>query len=118
MQQYLQLAGYNVSVAASPDEAIERADCVPPDVLVCDWQLDGDGGAPGVNNGRSPADGVETALHLQRRHRMAVIFVTGQRLGGLKAKAEATDLEVAFYRRKPLSLAAIALDIAVLAERP
>lgn len=112
MGEYLQSLGYLVSVAACFSEAIERADAYPPDVLLCDWKLDGD--SEGADHLRGRPDGVDTAADLQRRYPMSVILVTGRRLEELQAKTRGTSLKVDLYRRKPLSLPTIASDIALL----
>jgi CheY-like chemotaxis protein len=114
MQRFLQFCGYSVSVAASSNEAMEQATSCPPDVLVCDWKLDGDGDTSQTND-IGYSDGVDTALNLQRRYRMAVILVTAHQLDDLKTKARQTDLAVSAFRRKPLSLTRLANDIALLA---
>lgn len=112
MQRFLQFCGYSVTVAASSDEAIRQARSTPPDVVVCDWKLDGERSGTSEVNG---ADGVDTAVDLQHRYRMAVILVTAHQLDELKAKARLTDLDVSAYRRKPLSLTRLANDIALVA---
>jgi CheY-like chemotaxis protein len=112
MQRFLQFCGYSVTVAASSDEAIRQARSAPPDVVVCDWKLDGESSG---TNGIDGADGVDTAVDLQHRYRMAVILVTAHQLDELKTKARQTDLDVSAYRRKPLSLTRLANDIALVA---
>ena len=107
MQRFLQFCGYSVSVASSANDAMRQAVRCPPDVLVCDWKLDGDD----KDNGD---DGVDTAINLQRRYRMAVILVTAHQLDALKSKARGIGLDVSVFRRKPLSLSRLANDIAAL----
>jgi CheY-like chemotaxis protein len=118
MQRFLQFCGYSVSVAASANEAIKLAMRCPPDVLVCDWKLDGEGDnkdkSQRDNRGVDGADGVDTAVDLQRRFRLAVILVTAHQLEDLKSKARRTGLDVSIFRRKPLSLSRLANDIASL----
>lgn len=96
VQRFLQFRGHDVTVAATAQDALDRATLCPPDVLVCDWKLDGD------------ADGVDTAATLQRRFNMAVILITAHRIEDLKRKARTSGLMVSAYRRKPLSLAGLA----------
>lgn len=96
VQRFLQFRGHDVAVAATVQDALDRAAQCPPDVLVCDWKLDGD------------ADGVDMAATLQRRFDMAVILVTAHRIEDLKRKARTSGLCVSAYRRKPLSLAGLA----------
>ena len=109
MQRFLQFCGYSVSVASSANDAMKQAVRCPPDVLVCDWKLDGED-----KDNRGGADGVDTAVNLQRRYRMAVILVTAHQLDALKSKARGIGLDVSVFRRKPLSLSRLANDIAAL----
>lgn len=115
MQRFLQFCGYSVSVAASANEAMKQATRCPPDVLVCDWKLDGESKGDTRDAGSVAAlDGVDAAIDLQRRYRMAVILVTAHQLEALKSKARRTGLNVSVFRRKPLSLTRLASDIAAL----
>ncbi|MGH8193688.1 MAG: response regulator [Woeseiaceae bacterium] len=96
VQRFLQFRGHEVTVAATAEDARRRAAQNPPDVLVCDWKLDGD------------SDGVDMAAALQCRFDMAVILITAHRIEDLKRKARTSGLSVSAYRRKPLSLARLA----------
>lgn len=93
---FLEFRGHDVSVAATEREALETAERFAPQVLVCDWQLDSGG------------DGVHVADSLQRKHHLAVIMVTAHRLESLKEKVRRFAVDVAAYRRKPVSLASLA----------
>jgi two-component system, response regulator, stage 0 sporulation protein F len=105
MERFFNYYGYRVASAASAREAMEVACRCPPDVLVCDWKLDG--GSKGADD----ADGVDAAEQLQRRFGSSVILITAYRLAELKSKARRTSLNVAAYYRKPLSLAGLAQTI-------
>lgn len=96
---YLEFRGHDVSVAATAQEALEKADRFEPQVLICDWQLD---------SAADGADGVHVAGSLQREHHLAVIMVTAHRLEALKEKVRRFAVDVSAYRRKPVSLASLA----------
>ena len=77
---YLRHAGYDVDVAASGPEALERAAATPPDLLVLDVML------PGI-------DGIEVCRTLRARSNVAIIMLTAKtieedRLRGLDAGAD------------------------------
>ena len=77
---YLRHAGYDVDVASSGTEALERAASRPPDLLVLDVML------PGL-------DGVEVCRALRARSEVAIIMLTARtveedRLRGLEAGAD------------------------------
>lgn len=109
VRRFLEFRGHDVAVAASASEAIEQAGQFEPEVLVCDWKLDGGGDGGG--------DGVDVANDLQRRYNLTVIMVTAHRLEALKEKARSHAVTVSAYRRKPVSLASLAEVIESL-ERP
>ena len=80
MALYLRHAGYDVDVASSGTEALERAADRPPDLLVLDVML------PGV-------DGIEVCRALRARSDVAIIMLTARtveedRLRGLEAGAD------------------------------
>ena len=105
VRRFLEFRGHEVSAAATAEEALQTAERFHPQVLVCDWQLDGG------------PDGVDVAESLQRRHDLAVIMVTAHRLDALKDKVRHFPLEVSAYRRKPVSLASLAEIIESLEHR-
>ncbi len=111
MERFFDYYGYRVASAASASEAMAVADRCPPDVLVCDWKLNG--GAKGARE----ADGVDAAEQLQRRFGSSVILITAYRLAELKSKTRKTGLNVSAYYRKPLSLAGLARAIDSLPTR-
>lgn len=111
MERFFDYCGYSVTSAASAKEAMDEASRCPPDVLVCDWKLNG--GAWRTGEG----DGVEAAEQLQRRFGSSVILITAYRIAELKSKARGTSLNVAAYYRKPLSLAGLARAIDSLPTR-
>ncbi len=92
--RYLDHLGHEVCAAASGLEAAAKADCRPPDVVICDWRL-GDGD-----------DGADVARTLQQRYAATIIFITAHPLGRLRAQTR--DLKVARYLRKPISLLSLA----------
>ena len=112
MERFLAYCGYSVGAAASASEALEQAERQPPDVLVCDWKLNGAGSRDVM-----PADGVATAARLQRRFGSEVILVTAYRLGELKAEARKARVQVRAFYRKPLSLSSLAEAISGLSAR-
>lgn len=103
MERFLAFCGYSVGSAATAREALEQAERRPPDVLVCDWKLNGVAARDAV-----PADGVATAARLQRRFGSEVILITAYRLGELKAEARKARVQVHAFYRKPLSLGSLA----------
>lgn len=105
MERFFNYYGYRVASAASAKEAMEVASRFSPDVLVCDWKLDG--GSKSADD----SDGVYAAEQLQRRFGSSVILITAYRLAELKSKARRTSLNVSAYYRKPLSLAGLAQAI-------
>ncbi len=100
VQRFLEFRGHEVDVARSGSKAIELAAVRSPQVLVCDWKLEG---------GR---DGVDVARQLQSHYRVPVILVTGHRLAQARKKARDSRVEVLAFRRKPVSLS----DLAALIE--
>src|SRR5690606_19128510 len=61
-RRYLQYRGWSVDAAGSAEEAIRIARRRPPDVLICDWKL----------NGRR--DGVDVARLLQSEQNVGTLF--------------------------------------------
>ncbi len=96
VRHYLEFRGHDVTVAGSAIEAMDQALRHEPDVLLCDWKLNGS------------IDGVDVARTLQRRYDVAVILITAHQLDDVKAKARRVGLIVNAYRRKPVSLASLA----------
>ena len=92
--RYLQNCGHAVAAAGTVDDALEKADELQPDVLVCDWKLSG------------RRDGIEVARVLQRRYGVAVIFVTAHALNDLRRNIE--DMGPVNCLRKPISLHTLA----------
>lgn len=103
VQRFLQFRGHDVAIAATAEDALDRARQFPPDVLICDWKLAGD------------SDGVDVAARLQCASDIPVILVTAHRIEDLKRKARNAGLLVSAYRRKPLSLARLADAIEAMA---
>ncbi len=98
--RFLKRFGHRVRSAAGASEAIRKANETKPDVLVCDWKLDGD------------ADGVDVARTLQQQYQVPVIFATAYPLDELREASR--DLKVVHYFRKPYSLERLAGVIANL----
>ncbi|MEX2123636.1 MAG: response regulator [Woeseia sp.] len=93
-RRYLQNCGYEVAAAGNASEALEKADELHPDVLVCDWKLTG------------KRDGIDVARLLQKRYGVAVIFVTASALNDLRSNIR--DLGSVDCLRKPISLHTLA----------
>jgi CheY-like chemotaxis protein len=102
-RSYLQHCGYRVTAAGTAAEAIRVARELHPDVLVCDWKLEG------------RRNGVDVVRLLQREQDVDVIFVTASALNDLRQSAP--DLHLAVYLRKPVSLGALASIIASMTTR-
>lgn len=97
-ERYLVFVGYEVATAANASEAMELAEKLALDVVVCDWRL-GDG----------ETDGATVARQLQAKHHVPVIFVSAHSLEELE---EATsDMAVSRIMRKPVQLSALAKAI-------
>ena len=96
VRHYLEFRGHEVTVAGSAIEAMDQAQRHEPNVLLCDWKLNGS------------IDGVDVARTLQRRYDVAVILITAHQLDDVRAKARRVGLNVNAYRRKPVSLASLA----------
>ena len=92
--RYLENCGYEVAAAGSAGEALEKADALRPDVLVCDWKLTG------------KRDGIEVARILQKEYGVAIIFVTAYALNDLRRNIR--DLGSVDCLRKPISLHTLA----------
>lgn len=94
---YLQYCGHRVAAAGSAREAIRMARELRPDVLICDWKLDG------------RRDGVDVARLLQHEQDVDVIFVTAYALNELRKTAP--DLRTVNCLRKPISLGTLAAAV-------
>ena len=93
-RRYLQYCGHEVAEAATVDEGIAKGEILRPDVLICDWKLDG------------RRDGIEVARKLREQFDVAVIFVTAYALADLRDQT--TDLGAVSCLRKPISLDTLA----------
>jgi two-component system, response regulator PdtaR len=102
-RRFLQYRGFRVDAAGTADEAIEKARQLHPDVLICDWKLDG------------RRDGVDVARLLQNEQDVDVIFVTAYALNELRQSAP--DLRTIGCLRKPISLGTLAAAVESLADR-
>lgn len=102
-RRYLQYQGYCVDAAATAEEAIRLARELRPDVLICDWKL----------NGRR--DGVDVARQLQSEQDIDIIFVTAYAQNELRRSAP--DLRTIGCLRKPISLGILAAAVESLASR-
>lgn len=91
--RFLRLCGYSVAGAHNFSESMAASIVQSPDVAICDWQLN------------DVQDGVDVARYLQQQYGIKVIIVTGQPLDEVEEAAQ--DLEVAYFVRKPLSLASL-----------
>lgn len=95
-RRYLQNCGHQVEEAGTAREAVEKAELLRPEVLVCDWKL----------GGEKDADGIDVARQLQRDYGVAVIFVTAYALNDLRRNLD--DLGSVDCLRKPISLHTLA----------
>ena len=102
-RRFLQFRGFRVDAAGTADEAIEKARELHPDVLICDWKLDG------------RRDGIDVARLLQNEQDVDVIFVTAYALNELRQSAP--DLRTIGCLRKPISLGTLAAAVESLASR-
>lgn len=88
LRLYFEFKGYAVASAEGYEKALEKAAACPPDVIVCDRQLD------------DVRDGIDVARALQRRYGSDVVFVSGTSMDELRA--ETSDLDVIAYLKKPV----------------
>lgn len=95
-RRYLQNCGHRVEAAGTVIEALEKADDLRPEVLVCDWKLASE----------HDGDGIDVARLLQQRYGVAVIFVTAYALNDLRRNIG--DLGSVDCLRKPISLHTLA----------
>jgi sigma-B regulation protein RsbU (phosphoserine phosphatase) len=95
-RRYLQNCGHRVEAASTAGEALQMADELRPEVLVCDWKLASE----------RDGDGIDVARLLQKRYGVAVIFVTAYALNDLRQKIG--DLGSVDCLRKPISLHTLA----------
>lgn len=102
-RRFLQYRGFRVDAAGTADEAIAKARKLHPDVLICDWKLDG------------RRDGIDVARQLQNEQDVDVIFVTAYALNELRQNAP--DLRTIGCLRKPISLGTLAAAVESLACR-
>ncbi len=96
MQRFLEFRGHKVNLARNARRALELAEETSPDVLVCDWQLE------------DQDDGVDVAREVQSSQDVPVVLVTGQQLSRARLKARQSQVRVAAFRRKPVSLSELA----------
>ena len=96
MQRVLEFRGHEVELARNASSAIELAEKISPEVLVCDWQLE------------NQDDGVDVARRVQSTMDVPVVLVTGQQLSHARLKARQSEVRIAAYRRKPVSLGELA----------
>ena len=96
VQRFLEYRGHEVRVARNASRAIEVAEELSPEVLVCDWKLAGNG------------DGVEVAGKVRAMNEIPVIMVTGHSLVQARNKARESNVDITAYRRKPVSLSDLA----------
>ena len=85
---FLERCGYEVRLVADANGAYASTRGWPPDVAVCDWQLDGD------------QDGVDVARRLQHAYGSAIVLFTSHPLARLRR--EASDVIVENFLRKPV----------------
>lgn len=96
MQRFLEFRGHKVNLARNARRALELAEETSLDVLVCDWQLE------------DQDDGVDVAREVQSSQDVPVVLVTGQQLSRARLKARQSQVRVAAFRRKPVSLSELA----------
>jgi DNA-binding response OmpR family regulator len=95
--QFLEYSGFDVRAEADFDHAMSAADEWPPDVLVCDWQLDG------------PKDGVDVATAIQLTCGCPVILITAHPIEFLRRQIR--GLRVRTFLHKPIPLKELAAAV-------
>ncbi|WP_395719274.1 response regulator [Prosthecobacter sp.] len=92
-----------VGICASGEEALERFDELRPDLVLLDVHLAGQ------------LDGIDTARELQRRSRVAIVYVTG--CADLETVARARQTHPHGYLLKPFNHDELRLAVEVAAQR-
>lgn len=92
-----------VGICASGEEALERFDELRPDLVLLDVHLAGQ------------LDGIDTARELQRRNRVAIVYVTG--CADLETVARARQTHPHGYLLKPFNHDELRLAVEVAAQR-
>lgn len=93
-QRYLEYCGFDVEIAASASEALQKSSQFRPQVVVCDCKL-GDGN-----------DGIDVARQIQREFGSMVIFVTAWAFKDVREQFH--GIEVTDCLRKPVRLGRLA----------
>lgn len=96
MEWLFKVRGHEVASAASAAEAEAMSAKLVPDVLISDWQLEGD------------RDGLDVAANLSRRYPLKVIMITAHHLERLRQKAAQSRVRISACRRKPVSIRELA----------
>jgi len=96
----LSYQGYEVGYATDVRSAFSALATGPPDVLICDWQLQD-----------AALDGVDVARSFREKHPVKIVMVTALKLEDLKRRAG--DLPVSDYLRKPVALRDLLHAIAI-----
>lgn len=103
VQRFLEFRGHKVKLATTSACAMEMASDIIPEVLLCDWKLaDND-------------DSVEATRHLQAKFDIPVVLMTGHRLTQARKEMRESEVNIAAFRRKPVSLPDLANLIETLA---
>lgn len=87
----LRYQGFDVAYATDVRAALAALTTAPPDLLICDWQLQD-----------ADLDGVDIARRFSDKHPVKIVMVTALNLDELRNRAG--DLPVASYLRKPVSM--------------
>jgi len=87
---FLSTSGYETATAGDGDAAVETAAIFRPDVLLCDWRLQG------------LRDGVSVARALQTSRDVPVIFFTAHSISELRSITK--GLRVLAYLPKPIDI--------------
>ncbi|MBA3563651.1 MAG: response regulator [Gammaproteobacteria bacterium] len=91
MADFLSECGFEVETASSGDCAVEIGESFAPQILICDWMLEGD------------RDGVSVARQLNEKlPDLVVVFVTGLPVEDLRRQS--ASLPVHRYLAKPFGL--------------
>jgi CheY-like chemotaxis protein len=100
LELLLSHCGYETETAGDGESAIDKATEFHPDILLCDWKLEGS------------QDGVATTRAIQMTQKIPVIFFTAHSVSELRAQTR--DLDVHAYLSKPIDVRRLTSALAAL----
>jgi len=96
-EQYLEYCGHEVALTKDPGSALQEADKLQPEVLICDLN---------VSSGKAR---IRAAMRIQEQHESAIVIITNHHCHEIQKKFP--KLKVAQCLRKPISLRLLARSV-------